>query len=220
MERRTVLGAGLGAVVLGAGGMVPALADGPGRLGEGDVAAARALFTAGEYGRLRQVLPLLLARVREAEAAGPANAGRAAGVWSLACQRPASAEPWPLCSSVAVVLWPSSGPRLSVPARSVGHMGPKRVGPPEGMEQQMGRIRIEREALGRLLPDGRGTHTPYQQAFDAIAVSHRGRPVGEILPVLRRAADSALLEFTAADLREQATAISTAAPYELRVTVT
>ncbi|MFB6881402.1 hypothetical protein ACFCY8_11255 [Streptomyces noursei] len=61
---------------------MPALADEPGRpdrLGEGDVAAARALFTAGEYGRLHQVLPLPLALAR-------GRGGGAAGVWVLASQ--------------------------------------------------------------------------------------------------------------------------------------
>ncbi|MBT2393554.1 hypothetical protein J7E87_30115 [Streptomyces sp. ISL-1] len=41
-----------------------------------------------------------------------------------------------------------------------------------------------------------------------------------VLPLLRRAADQALLEFTHADLGEQAEAISTGEPYVLRVTVT
>ncbi|MEJ8653732.1 hypothetical protein WKI65_38220 [Streptomyces sp. MS1.AVA.3] len=85
----------------------------------------------------------------------------------------------------------------------------------------MGHIRIEREALGRLLPDGHGPHpSSYQQAFNDLAGTHRGRPVGEILPALREAADRALLGFTAADLREQAAAISAGEPYELRVTLT
>ncbi|MFB6881437.1 hypothetical protein ACFCY8_11460 [Streptomyces noursei] len=85
----------------------------------------------------------------------------------------------------------------------------------------MGRIRIDRAALGRLLPDGRGTHaSSYQQAFNDLAGTHLGRPVEEILPALSQAADHALLEFTPADLREQATAISRGEPYELRVTLT
>ncbi|MEU6331624.1 hypothetical protein AB0952_09455 [Streptomyces caniferus] len=85
----------------------------------------------------------------------------------------------------------------------------------------MGRISIDREALGRLLPDGQGAGaSSYQQAFNDLAGTHRGRPVGEILPALRRAADRALLGFTPADLREQAVAISSGEPYELRVTLT
>jgi hypothetical protein len=87
VERRTVLGAGLGAAALWAGGTMPALADGRGRrLEDGDLVAARGLFAAGEYGRLRQVLPVLLARAREAEVTGPVGAGRAAGVWVLVSQ--------------------------------------------------------------------------------------------------------------------------------------
>ncbi|MGW6569275.1 hypothetical protein [Streptomyces sp. NPDC054975] len=40
---------------------------------------------------------------------------------------------------------------------------------------------------------------------------HRGRPVSEILPLLRPA-DRALLSLTTADLREQAEAISSGHP--------
>ncbi|MGW1930935.1 hypothetical protein [Streptomyces sp. NPDC001919] len=58
------------------------------------------------------------------------------------------------------------------------------------------------------------------QAYAALATSHRGRPAGEILPLLREAADAALLGFTDADLAEQARVISTGARYELRVHVT
>ncbi|WP_351229729.1 hypothetical protein [Streptomyces sp. NPDC002133] len=94
----------------------------------------------------------------------------------------------------------------------------------------MGEISVGRQHLDRLLADSAsasgapaasGTYgVPYQQAFARLAASHRGRPVPEILPLLRRAADEALLGFTHADLREQAEAISTDRPYVLRVTVT
>jgi hypothetical protein len=40
------------------------------------------------------------------------------------------------------------------------------------------------------------------------------------VPLLRAAADRALLGFTAPDLREQAEAISTGRPYELRISLT
>ncbi|MFF4185251.1 hypothetical protein ACFYZ9_18820 [Streptomyces sp. NPDC001691] len=43
--------------------------------------------------------------------------------------------------------------------------------------------------------------------------------MSRIVPLLRRAADQALLGFTAADLREQAEAISTGQLYELRITL-
>ncbi|WP_336317739.1 hypothetical protein [Streptomyces lavendofoliae] len=85
----------------------------------------------------------------------------------------------------------------------------------------MGDIRVDRRHLDRLLADSAGTYgAPYQRTFTELAETHRGRPVAEILPLLRRAADRALLEFTHADLREQATAISTGEPCVLRVTVT
>lgn len=85
----------------------------------------------------------------------------------------------------------------------------------------MGEISVGREHLDRLLADSSGTYgAPYQRAFAVLAASHRGRPVAEILPLLRRAADRALLEFSDADLCEQARAISSGARYTLRVTVT
>ncbi|MBZ3908594.1 MULTISPECIES: transcriptional regulator [Streptomyces] len=87
MERRTVLGAGLGAAMVWASATTPALVDGPSRrLEDQDLAAARALFTAGEYDRLHQALPVLLTRARDSEATGPAGASRAVGVWALASQ--------------------------------------------------------------------------------------------------------------------------------------
>ncbi|WP_328907915.1 hypothetical protein OG230_35685 [Streptomyces sp. NBC_00234] len=85
----------------------------------------------------------------------------------------------------------------------------------------MGEIRVSSERLDRLLADSSRTHgSSYQAAFTELAETHRGRPVGEILPLLRRAADRALLGFTPGDLLEQAEAISAGLPYVLRVTVT
>ncbi len=85
----------------------------------------------------------------------------------------------------------------------------------------MGEISVSRKDLGRLLTDSRGAHgAPYQEAFAELARTHRGRPAGEILPLLARAANRALLGFSRADLREQAEAISSGEPYVLRVTVT
>lgn len=85
----------------------------------------------------------------------------------------------------------------------------------------MGEISVGRQHLDRLLADSSGTYgAPYQRAFAELAETHRGRPASEILPLLRRAADQALLEFAHADLREQAEAISAGEPYVLRVTVT
>ncbi|MGW6574936.1 hypothetical protein ACWGAN_22615 [Streptomyces sp. NPDC054945] len=84
----------------------------------------------------------------------------------------------------------------------------------------MGEISVDRQHLDRLLADSASTYgAPYQRAFAELAEVHRGRPVSEILPLLRRAADEALLGFTDADLREQAQAISAGEPYVLRVTV-
>ncbi|MFD3330334.1 hypothetical protein [Streptomyces sp. NPDC058701] len=84
----------------------------------------------------------------------------------------------------------------------------------------MGEISIERQHLDRLLADSASTYgTPYQRAFAELAEARRGRPAAEILPLLRRAADEALLGFTDADLQEQAQAISTGGPYVLRITV-
>lgn len=85
----------------------------------------------------------------------------------------------------------------------------------------MGEISVGSRHLDRLLADSAGTYgAPYQRAFAELAQTHRGRPVTEILPLLRRAADQALLEFTDADLLEQASAISAGERYVLRVTVT
>ncbi|MFF3775608.1 hypothetical protein [Streptomyces sp. NPDC002232] len=84
----------------------------------------------------------------------------------------------------------------------------------------MGEITVSEQHLDHLLHDPASAYgTPYQQAFAALAVSHRGRPVAEILPLLRAAADAALLGFTGADLIEQAQAISSGARYELRVRI-
>ncbi|MET9378267.1 hypothetical protein ACFYV5_10795 [Streptomyces sp. NPDC003035] len=84
----------------------------------------------------------------------------------------------------------------------------------------MGEISVDRQHLDRLLADSASAYdAPYQRAFADLAATHRGSPVGEILPLLRAAADQALLGFTTADLREQAEAISTGQPYVLRVRV-
>ncbi|MFD3539661.1 hypothetical protein ACFWUQ_09185 [Streptomyces sp. NPDC058662] len=61
----------------------------------------------------------------------------------------------------------------------------------------MGEISIERQHLDRLLADSASTYgAPYQRAFAELAEARRGRPVAEILPLLRRAAGEALLGFT------------------------
>ncbi|MFF9431891.1 hypothetical protein [Streptomyces sp. NPDC014746] len=84
----------------------------------------------------------------------------------------------------------------------------------------MGDITIPASDMHHLLADpARGSGTSYQQAFADLAVSHRGRPVAEVVPLLRAAADAALLGFTGVDLVEQAQAISSGARYELRVRV-
>ncbi|MFJ7990263.1 hypothetical protein [Streptomyces sp. NPDC096351] len=85
----------------------------------------------------------------------------------------------------------------------------------------MGEITVSAQHINRLLHDPASTYgAPYMQAYADLAASHRGRPVAEIIPLLRAAADTALLGFTGADLVEQARAISTGARYELRVHVT
>ncbi|MFD6878432.1 MULTISPECIES: hypothetical protein [unclassified Streptomyces] len=85
----------------------------------------------------------------------------------------------------------------------------------------MGEISVSRQGLDRLLIDSRGAYgAPYQEAFAELGRTHFGRPATEILPLLARAADRALLGFSRADLREQAEAISSGEPYVLRVTVT
>ncbi|MFB7592369.1 hypothetical protein [Streptomyces sp. NPDC056169] len=85
----------------------------------------------------------------------------------------------------------------------------------------MGEITVSAQDIDHLLHDPKGAYgAPYQRAYADLAVSHRGRPVAEIVPLLRAAADKALLGFTTADLTEQAQAISSGARYELRVRVT
>ncbi len=85
----------------------------------------------------------------------------------------------------------------------------------------MGEINVSSRDLGRLLTDSAGTPArPYQEAFAELADTYQGKPVSEILPLLRRAADEALLGFTDEDLREQAEAIRSGARYVLRVRVT
>ncbi|MFD7324250.1 hypothetical protein ACFV9D_24665 [Streptomyces sp. NPDC059875] len=84
----------------------------------------------------------------------------------------------------------------------------------------MGEITVRAQDMDHLLEDSASAYgTPYQRAFGDLAVSHRGRPTAEIAPLLRAAADAALLGFTSADLTEQAEAISTGRPYELRIRV-
>ncbi|MFD3665298.1 hypothetical protein ACFWVF_32665 [Streptomyces sp. NPDC058659] len=85
----------------------------------------------------------------------------------------------------------------------------------------MGEITVSAQYIDHLLHDPASAYgAPYQRAYAELAVSHRGRTVAEILPLLRQAADAALLDFTGADLIEQAQAISSGARYELRVRVT
>ncbi|GHH57536.1 hypothetical protein [Streptomyces candidus] len=60
-------------------------------------------------------------------------------------------------------------------------------------------------------------YTGYEEEFASLAATHRGRPPASVVPLLRRAAHRALLEFTENDLQEQATAISSG--YGLRVAV-
>lgn len=85
----------------------------------------------------------------------------------------------------------------------------------------MGEITVSAQDMHHLLHDPASTcGAPYQQAYASLAATRRGRPVAEIVPLLRTAADAALLGFTTADLLEQAQAISSGAPYELRVRVT
>lgn len=84
----------------------------------------------------------------------------------------------------------------------------------------MGRIEVDRNGLQRLLQQAGKSHAAsYQQAFNTLASSHQGRPAAEIVPLLRRAADDALLDFRHQDLVEQAEAISSGTPYELRIEV-
>ncbi|SCK54080.1 hypothetical protein YUYDRAFT_07089 [Streptomyces sp. ScaeMP-e48] len=85
----------------------------------------------------------------------------------------------------------------------------------------MGEINVSSHNLGRLLADSAGAPArSYQAAFAEFAESHRGRPAAEIVVLLRRAADEALLGFTAADLAEQAEAIRAGQRYGLRIRVT
>ncbi|MFB7398298.1 hypothetical protein [Streptomyces sp. NPDC056191] len=85
----------------------------------------------------------------------------------------------------------------------------------------MGEITVSAQDMDHLLRDPASAYgAPYQRAYAEVAETHRGRPAGEIVPLLRAAAEAALLGFTGADLLEQARAISSGAPYELRVRVT
>ncbi|MEK9518811.1 hypothetical protein ACIOMM_20425 [Streptomyces sp. NPDC087908] len=85
----------------------------------------------------------------------------------------------------------------------------------------MGEITVRAQHIDHLVHDPASAYdAPYMQAYAGLAASHRGRPVAEIVPLLRAAAEAALLGFTGTDLVEQARAISTGARYELRVHVT
>ncbi|WP_405504599.1 hypothetical protein [Streptomyces anulatus] len=85
----------------------------------------------------------------------------------------------------------------------------------------MGEINVSSHNLGRLLADSTGTPArSYQAAFSELAESHRSRSAAQVVVLLRRAADEALLGFTAADLVEQAEAIRTGQRYALRICVT
>ncbi|MFJ1959007.1 hypothetical protein ACIOGT_39200 [Streptomyces microflavus] len=91
----------------------------------------------------------------------------------------------------------------------------------DGTGAAMGEINVSSHNLGRLLADSAGTPArSYQAAFAELAESHQGRAAPEIVALLRRAADEALLGFTAADLAEQAEAIRTGQRYALRIRVT
>jgi hypothetical protein len=84
----------------------------------------------------------------------------------------------------------------------------------------MGRITIKRDALSRIVADtANPCAAPYQRAFHALAWEQRGRPVEAIVPLLRAAASRVMLEFSEAELRDQAEAIRTGARYELRITL-
>ncbi|WP_250572432.1 MULTISPECIES: hypothetical protein [Streptomyces] len=83
----------------------------------------------------------------------------------------------------------------------------------------MGEINVSSYNLGRFLADSAGTPArSYQAAFGARRFP--GRQAAEIAVLLRRAADEALLGFTASDLAEQAEAIRTGQRYVLRIRVT
>ncbi|MFC9699972.1 hypothetical protein ACFTWD_04590 [Streptomyces sp. NPDC056943] len=84
----------------------------------------------------------------------------------------------------------------------------------------MGETTVSVQDMDHLLHDPKGSYgAPYQRAYAELAATHRGRPSAEIVPLLRAAADKALLGFSIADLSEQAEAISSGARYELRVRV-
>ncbi|MFH9728667.1 hypothetical protein ACH4M4_37875 [Streptomyces sp. NPDC017254] len=85
----------------------------------------------------------------------------------------------------------------------------------------MGEISLSARHIDHLLPDPSSSYgVPYHRVYTTLARSHRGRPIPEIVPLLRAATAATLLGFTDADLAEQAQAISSGTPYELRVRVT
>ncbi|MQY15486.1 hypothetical protein SRB5_56680 [Streptomyces sp. RB5] len=60
---------------------------------------------------------------------------------------------------------------------------------------------------------------PYWQFYEEVRIGYRGLPREEILPLLRQAAEWCGLDFTEADLREQADAVSEQRHYLFRVLV-
>ncbi|MCB8908430.1 MULTISPECIES: hypothetical protein, partial [unclassified Streptomyces] len=65
----------------------------------------------------------------------------------------------------------------------------------------MGEITVSAQDIDHLLPDPASAYgAPYQRAYAELAETLRGRPADEIMPLLRTAADAALLGFTRADL--------------------
>lgn len=85
----------------------------------------------------------------------------------------------------------------------------------------MAKINIDSENLDRLLADSsRPRGESYQPAFEQLALTHIGRPVEEIIVLLKTAAERALLGFTYSELYEQAEAIHTGCRCTLRVVVT
>ncbi|MFE4306619.1 hypothetical protein ACFQ9H_33435 [Streptomyces sp. NPDC056517] len=65
----------------------------------------------------------------------------------------------------------------------------------------MGEITVSAQDMDHLLRDPASAYgAPYQRAYAELAETLRGRPADEIVPLLRTAADAALLGFTRADL--------------------
>ncbi|WP_433544337.1 hypothetical protein ACQPZG_03915 (plasmid) [Streptomyces sp. CA-294286] len=81
----------------------------------------------------------------------------------------------------------------------------------------MSESHVRAHTLPHARHDGAAHGTRYEAEFATLAASHRGRPTADIVPLLRRAADRSLLGFAPTDLQEQAQAISSGAPYRLRI---